>query len=75
MLVSGPESNLDEPVQSVLGGYAAQMTAVWAGKGLANGCHTFLAVCTDVQPSHTPLMHLVLLCKVILMLVTLVGLS
>ncbi len=27
VLVSSPESNLDEPVQSVLGGYAAQMTA------------------------------------------------
>jgi len=60
VLLFGPESNLDEPVQSVPGGYAARMTAVWTGKGLVNGCHTFLAVCTDVKPSHTPLMHLVL---------------
>jgi len=60
VLVFGPESKLDEPVQYVLGGYAARMSAVWTGKGLANGCHTFLAVCTDVQTSQTPLMHLVL---------------
>ena len=49
-LLPGPESDLDEPVQSVPGAYAAPITAVQAGKAMASGCRAFLAVCTDAQP-------------------------
>ncbi len=48
-LVPGPQSDLDEPVQSVPGAYAAPITAVQAGKAMANGCRAFLAVCIDAQ--------------------------
>ncbi len=49
-MVPGPESDLDEPVRSLLGAYAAPITAVQAGKAMASGCRAFLAVCTDAQP-------------------------
>ena len=49
-LVPGPESDLDEPVQSVPGAHVAPTTAVQAGKAMASGCRAFLAVCTDAQP-------------------------
>ncbi|DBB04262.1 TPA: hypothetical protein ACH3X1_016713 [Trebouxia sp. C0004] len=49
-LVPGPASDLDEPVQSVPGAYAAPLTAVQAGKAMANGCCAFLAGCTDAKP-------------------------
>ncbi len=48
-LVPGPESDLDKPVQSVPGAYAAPITAVQAGKAMASGCRAFLAVCIDAQ--------------------------
>jgi len=56
--VPGPESDLDEPVQSVSGAYAAPIPAVQAGKALANGCRAFLvcALMHNLSP-----MHLVLL--------------
>ncbi len=50
-IVPGPDSDSETPVRAVPGAYAAPETAVQASRALAHGCHAFLAVYTDAQPT------------------------